>query len=160
MPLHTDIPASWLRPPEQFVKDGKNVFIHFQRTGRIPDDRLTDDELTPYLFVDDKLASIGWTALGGPKSFGQSNSNDLAASLALINLGNSLMTGNQGTTSSSYGTSSATDLTGETVLVLSNFTTIKEETIIQLLFQVLLCLDQLKNFASLMSLREKFLNFL
>ncbi|WP_440928712.1 hypothetical protein [Candidatus Pelagibacter sp.] len=114
-PLHANIPSSWLRSPERFVKEGKNVYIHFQRSARISDGLITDDEFTPYLFVDEKLTSIGWTALGGPKTFGQSNSNDLAASLALINLGNSLMTGTQGTTSSSYGASSATGfLTGET----------------------------------------------
>jgi len=83
LPLHNDIPASWLRSSEQFVKDGQNFFIHFQRTGRISDGRLTDDELTPYAFVDDKLISIGWTALGGAKSFG-SSANNSEAGLALM----------------------------------------------------------------------------
>ena len=114
-PLHSDIPSSWLRPPEQFTKDGNRYYIHFQRTGRIGDGRLTDDELTPYIFANDELVAIGWTALGGPKSFGQTNTNDLATSLALIELGNSMMTGNTGTNTNSYGTSSVKGhLTGST----------------------------------------------
>ena len=98
-PLHIDIPASWLRPPEQFTKNGLNYYIHFQRTGRIPDDRLTDDELTPYVFIDNRLTSIGWTAIGGPKTFGQTTANDFAGNMALMEMGLALMSGNTGTTS-------------------------------------------------------------
>ena len=57
--------------PDQLIKRGKKIFIYYARTGRQPDGLSTDDEFTPYVFVNDKLQSIGWHALGGPKSQGQ-----------------------------------------------------------------------------------------
>ena len=55
------------RSPDQYMKDGKTVFIHYQRTGWVSDGRTTDDEFTPYVFENDKLIAIGWSHLGGPK---------------------------------------------------------------------------------------------
>jgi len=51
-------------------RDEKNrlVEIYFYRCLWSGDSTITDDEWTPYMFVEGKLVSIGWTALGGPKS--------------------------------------------------------------------------------------------
>ena len=108
LPLHSNLNPGWLKPPEQFIKEGKYVYIHFQRTGLVEDNLVTDDEFTPYIFVDDKLAGIGWSMLGGPKSFGQKSNNDLSTSLMLLSLSQSLSTGTQGTTGSSSSNSGTT----------------------------------------------------
>ena len=56
------------RGPEQYMEDGIHVEIHFFRSHANYDKILTDDEFTPYIFHDGKLAAIGWTAIGGPKT--------------------------------------------------------------------------------------------
>ena len=56
------------RGPEQYTQDGGHVEIYFFRSGANYDKILTDDEFTPYIFHDGKLAAIGWTAIGGPKT--------------------------------------------------------------------------------------------
>jgi hypothetical protein len=63
----SNIPYEWRRAPDQYMKDGKTIFIHYQRTSHVPDNRSTDDEFTPYVFENDKLVAIGWAHLGGPK---------------------------------------------------------------------------------------------
>ena len=82
------------RPADQFSKNGSTYYIHYQTTGWIEDGRYTDDEFTPYVFKDGKLVSIGWSALGGPKSFGDGASaaaaNANARSRAAQNLSNIL----------------------------------------------------------------------
>ena len=50
------------------LDDGKAADVYYMRTAFYPDDQVTDDELTPYIFVDGKLDSVGWDALGGPKT--------------------------------------------------------------------------------------------
>ena len=55
------------KSPDQYTKDGKAYFIHYQRTGWVSDGRTTDDEFTPYVFENDKLIAVGWAHLGGPK---------------------------------------------------------------------------------------------
>ena len=67
VPLIQDLPANRKRPAEQFMKGDDRYYIYYHRTGWVSDDRLTDDELTPFVFKDNMLVSIGWTALGGPK---------------------------------------------------------------------------------------------
>ena len=59
------------RGPEQYTQDGAHVEIHFFRSHANYDKILTDDEFTPYVFHDGKLAAIGWTAIGGPKTQAQ-----------------------------------------------------------------------------------------
>ena len=59
------------RGPEQYTQDGIHVEIYFFRSGANYDKILTDDEFTPYIFHDGKLAAIGWTAIGGPKTQAQ-----------------------------------------------------------------------------------------
>ena len=59
------------RGSEQYTQDGVHVEIHFFRSHANYDKILTDDEFTPYIFHDGKLAAIGWTAIGGPKTQAQ-----------------------------------------------------------------------------------------
>ena len=59
------------RGPEQYTQDGIHVEICFFRSHANYDKILTDDEFTPYVFHDGKLAAIGWTAIGGPKTQAQ-----------------------------------------------------------------------------------------
>jgi hypothetical protein len=76
LPTQQDVPPQHRRSPEQFNADSPEgskslVEIYYLRSGkaRFGDlDLNTDDELTPYVFRDGILTSIGWTALGGPKT--------------------------------------------------------------------------------------------
>ncbi len=61
------------RMAESFTKDGKTIEIHYMRSARIQDGNTTDDEFTPYSFVDNTLIAIGWQALGGAKTYGDVN---------------------------------------------------------------------------------------
>ena len=54
------------RGPEQYTQDNVHVEIYFFRSGANYDKILTDDECTPYIFHDGKLAAIG-----GPKTQAQ-----------------------------------------------------------------------------------------
>lgn len=71
-PSQAGLPPDQKRPPEQFVNsDGKRVAIYYFRSGWVSNGRLTDDEVTPYVFIDGQLSGVGWTAIGGPRSYGQ-----------------------------------------------------------------------------------------
>lgn len=59
------------RGPEQYTQDGIHVEIYFFRSHANYDKIVTDDEFTPYIFQNGKLAAIGWTAIGGPKTQAQ-----------------------------------------------------------------------------------------
>jgi len=37
----------------------------------MPDGMKTDDEFTPYLFIDGRLVGVGWAIVGGPRTKGQ-----------------------------------------------------------------------------------------
>jgi len=56
-------PAGYIYPAERTTFDGTSVIILYYRTARIPDDLTTDDEMTPLLFIGDRLRAIGWTAM-------------------------------------------------------------------------------------------------
>jgi hypothetical protein len=64
------------RVPDQYIKDGVLVQIYYARSRWVSDGNLTDDELTPYLFNDGELISIGWMNLGGTKTQGQVPDNN------------------------------------------------------------------------------------
>ncbi|MBT4934473.1 MAG: DUF3192 domain-containing protein [Rhodospirillaceae bacterium] len=79
------------RQPDQFQKDGKRIEIFYMRSNRVDDGRTTDDELTPYVFVDDTLVAVGWRALGGPRTAGKVDTGARSASSQrLIDLGLSI----------------------------------------------------------------------
>ena len=70
-PTQEKIGARYRKYPESFRAKGKTVEIFYIRSGRQPDNLTTDDEFTPYVFIDDQLEIIGWTALGGPGTTGK-----------------------------------------------------------------------------------------
>jgi hypothetical protein len=67
-PTQNELPLSQRRAPEQYTLDGKHVEIYFFRSYSNYDEVRSDDEFTPYVFRDGILQSIGWTAIGGPKT--------------------------------------------------------------------------------------------
>ena len=69
-PLQRDLPLRERKAPETYIKGGNTYYIYYMRSSVINDGITTDDEFTPYQFKNDKLISIGWTALGGPKTVG------------------------------------------------------------------------------------------
>ena len=65
-----------IRQPDMFTKEGTLVEILYFRSGWQDNENFTtDDEFTPYVFKDGKLAAVGWVTLGGPKSQAQARSN-------------------------------------------------------------------------------------
>jgi len=62
------------KDPEKYLEDKVLVEVYFFRSKRVADDLTTDDEFTPYIFKNGKLAGIGWTMIGGAKSHGQAES--------------------------------------------------------------------------------------
>jgi hypothetical protein len=60
------LPDDARKAPEAFLKDGRRVDILYYRSRR-----QADDLTTAYVFEDQKLVGIGWTAIGGPKTQGQ-----------------------------------------------------------------------------------------
>ena len=62
LPDQTNLAGSG-RPREATIIDGKKMEIFYFRAARVPDGKTTDDELVPYLFIDDTLHAIGWTAV-------------------------------------------------------------------------------------------------
>ena len=68
-PFHQD---EIIKQPSKMLIDGKQVEIYYCRTKWIADSEMTDDEYTPFVFVNSELNSIGWEALGGPQTFGAS----------------------------------------------------------------------------------------
>ena len=67
-PTQSKLSLSQRRSPEQYTLDGKHVEIYFYRSYSSYNEVRSDDEFTPYVFHDGILQSIGWTALGGPKT--------------------------------------------------------------------------------------------
>ena len=65
------LPIRLRRDSEHYIKDKIKVEIHYARSGRTPDGLSTDDEYTPYIFHNGTLVAIGWTTLGGKKTFGK-----------------------------------------------------------------------------------------
>ncbi|MDT3778183.1 hypothetical protein PJI16_11510 [Nitrospira sp. MA-1] len=68
MPTQANLSADLKRAPEVWIdsRSGKSTrlwSLYYFRSGWSQDGRLTDDELTPYLFVNDSLVAIGWNAL-------------------------------------------------------------------------------------------------
>lgn len=64
-PTQENLSGTLKRAPEHWVdpKSGKTVDLYYFRSGWVQDGRLTDDEFTPYLFVENILVAIGWNAL-------------------------------------------------------------------------------------------------
>lgn len=67
-PSQSSLRPSERKPPDRFLAGGSEVEIHYFRSRRQADGITTDDEFTPYMFVDGQLVAIGWAALGGAGS--------------------------------------------------------------------------------------------
>ena len=50
--------------------DGKSIVTYYCRIAWIEDGRMTDDEYTPFVFINNELSAIGWESLGGPQTRG------------------------------------------------------------------------------------------
>ena len=74
-PTQDGLRKEFRKSPEKFINEGKQVDIYFFRSSWQRDGLTTDDEFTPYIFIDEKLVGIGWASLGGPKTQGQALSN-------------------------------------------------------------------------------------
>ena len=71
-PFHQD---TILKQPSKMLVEGKSIVTYYCRTGWIEDSRNTDDEYTPFVFINDELSAIGWESLGGPKTRGASQAD-------------------------------------------------------------------------------------
>ena len=58
---------------KKLMDNGDKILIKYCRTSWIEDGKTTDDEVTPFVFVNDKLIAIGWSTLGGIRTFGDVN---------------------------------------------------------------------------------------
>jgi hypothetical protein len=67
-PTQRDLPRGARKEADRIAEGASRRDVFYFRSSRQPDGLTTDDEFTPYLFVDGKLVAIGWTALGGPRS--------------------------------------------------------------------------------------------
>lgn len=65
-PLQDRLDSIYRKPSQVLKREGQVIDILYFRTQRIPDGITTDDEFTPYIFIDGKLHGVGWTALGIP----------------------------------------------------------------------------------------------
>ena len=53
---------------DKYFNNGETVEIYYFRSASYSDGILTDDEFTPYQFVDGVLVGIGWKAIGGAQT--------------------------------------------------------------------------------------------
>ncbi len=75
-PTQAQLSSRQRKEPEQYMENGKRMDIHFYRSRSFADGLVTDDEFVPYVFADDVLVAIGWTAIGGPKTQAQPRQNE------------------------------------------------------------------------------------
>lgn len=70
-PIQAKVPYGEQKRAERFMEKDVLVEIYYARSAIYHDGLVTDDEFTPYVFHDGVLVGIGWQALGGPKTQGQ-----------------------------------------------------------------------------------------
>jgi hypothetical protein len=78
-PTQANLSGQLKRAPEHWIdpKSGKGVDLYYFRSGWVQDGRLSDEELTPYLFIDNTLVAIGWNGLRSLANQPQSSSQKL-----------------------------------------------------------------------------------
>lgn len=79
-PTQSELNARERKPPDRYQEGDSVVEIYYFRSGRQPDGLTTDDEFTPYVFVDGLLIATGLAALGGPSSRARSTPGTSARS--------------------------------------------------------------------------------
>ena len=62
LPTQAGVPARARKFPERAEREGTLIEIYYMRTGLTNDGRNTDDEFTPYFFVNGKLLAVGWNS--------------------------------------------------------------------------------------------------
>ncbi len=70
LPTQEGLDPEYGKLPEKYKKDNKIYEIYYMRSLRQADGYTTDDEFTPYLFIDSQLESIGWSGIGGASGKG------------------------------------------------------------------------------------------
>ena len=75
LPYQERIPEKYVRTSDKYLLEGSRYEVHFIRSARFEDGVNTDDEYTPYVFKNDILIAVGWSYLGGPKTYGKSKSS-------------------------------------------------------------------------------------
>lgn len=70
LPTQEGLDFEYGKFPEKYKKDNKIYEIYYMRSLLQADGYTTDDEFTPYMFINNKLESIGWTGLGGASGKG------------------------------------------------------------------------------------------
>lgn len=71
MPAGRGLSPRLKKMPDTYMNDGSLIEILYFRSGLQSDGLTTDDEFTPYIFVDGQLVAIGWGVLGGPRTRGR-----------------------------------------------------------------------------------------
>ena len=71
IPTQLNLPTQFSKPPAKYIENDKIKEIFFFRSRSFADGIVTDDEFMPYIFEDNILVAIGWTAIGGPKTQAQ-----------------------------------------------------------------------------------------
>jgi len=66
--VHEGLSSSQFRQADKYMENNDLIEVYYIRSGLVPDERVTDDEITPYMFKNGKLVSIGWAKLGGIKA--------------------------------------------------------------------------------------------
>jgi len=75
-PAQGNLETRFAKQPEIYLHEGKTREIFFVRSRSFNDGIVTDDEFTPYVFENETLIAIGWTAIGGPKTQAQTKDDD------------------------------------------------------------------------------------
>ena len=70
-PTQSGLAGRERKSPDRYQQNGTTVEIYYFRSGRQPDGLTTDDEFTPYLFVDGTHVAVGWAGIGQPSSRAQ-----------------------------------------------------------------------------------------
>ena len=60
-------PDAEVKRTDQYTRGGKTFKVYYPRSAVIADGALTDDEVTPYFFLDSLLVAVGWDFMGGPR---------------------------------------------------------------------------------------------
>lgn len=70
-PTQAHLKPKLRKASHRFRQGGIEIEIDYFRSSWRADGVTTDDEFTPYIFEDGRLANIGWAKLGGPRTHGR-----------------------------------------------------------------------------------------
>lgn len=64
-PTQSGLAQTLRKSSDQMLIRGSTVYIDYYRSSRIADGSTTDEEFTPYLYVDNQLVAVGWATVYG-----------------------------------------------------------------------------------------------